>query len=365
MLLRRKLMLGNLVKYRNKKVLITGHTGFKGSWLSLWLKMLGAKVIGVSDEVKKGYLFDLINLKKDIKNYYFDISNQKKLSKVILSNKPDFIFHLAAQALVKNSFLFPLDTWKANTFGTINLLESLRKLKSKCTIIIITSDKVYKNIEVKKGYKENDILGGEDPYSASKASAELAIHSYIKSFLKNNKNLSFGIARAGNVIGGGDWSNDRLIPDCIKFWKKRRPVVIRNPLSTRPWQFVLEVVYGYLSLGIFISNKKKYSGEAFNFGPKLSTKNYTVKEILKICKLYWPNIKWKIYSKNKKFKESRLLRLNSNKSQKLFAWSCVLDIKNVIFYTLEWYKFSLFKKNKKFLLHFSKSQIKQYQKYIK
>ena len=356
----------SISKFFNKKrVLITGHTGFKGSWLTLCLKDLGADILGVSNNIPtKPSHFKVSKINKEIKSKKVDVANLKKIKKIIYKFKPDFIFHLAAQSLVKESYKSPIETWRTNLIGTLNILESLKKYKKKVTVVLITSDKSYKNIEQKKGYKENDVLSGIDPYSASKASAELAIQSYIKSFLKNNKNLSFGIARAGNVIGGGDWSNDRLIPDCIKFWKKKRSVVIRNPLSTRPWQFVLEVVYGYLSLGIFISNKKKYSGEAFNFGPKLSTKNYTVKELLKICKLYWPNIKWKIYSKNKKFKESKLLRLNSNKSQKFFAWSCVLDIKNVIFYTLEWYKFSLFKKNKKFLLNFSKSQIKQYQKYI-
>ena len=170
---------------------------------------------------KKNSLFNLINLNKGIKNYFFDISNKQKVKKAILKNKPDFIFHLAAQALVK-TLLFPTETWTTNTLGTINILDSLRYLNSKCSIILITSDKVYKNIEIKKGYKENDILGSDDPYSASKASAELAIQSYIKSFLGFKKNLSFGVARAGNVIGGGDWSEDRLIPDCVKYWKKKK-----------------------------------------------------------------------------------------------------------------------------------------------
>ena len=357
-------MLNKLNKYKNKKILVTGHTGFKGSWLVLWLKLIGAKVIGISNQKKKNSLFNLINLNKGIKNYFFDISNKQKVKKAILKNKPDFIFHLAAQALVKNSFLFPTETWTTNTLGTINILDSLRYLNSKCSIILITSDKVYKNIEIKKGYKENDILGSDDPYSASKASAELAIQSYIKSFLGFKKNLSFGVARAGNVIGGGDWSEDRL-PDCVKYWKKKKIVKIRNPNSTRPWQFVLEVIYGYLLLGIFIDEKRNFSGEAFNFGPKLSSKNYTVKDLLKVCKIYWPNIKWSFYLKSKRFKESKLLRLNSNKSQKLLSWNCILNIKKTIHLTLDWYKFSISKKNKKNLYDFSVGQIKEYQNFLK
>ena len=256
--------------YKNKKVLITGHTGFKGTWLTLWLIKSGAKIMGLSNGIPtKPSFFTMLRIKKKILNVKCDVRNINKLEKNILNFKPDYIFHFAAQALVKKSFIEPYNTWTTNSLGTINILEILRKnnFKNKITAIIITSDKSYRNLEKQKAYVETDNLGGSDPYSASKASAELGLKSYIDSFLKNKKDVSVGIARAGNVIGGGDWSDDRLIPDCIKSWSKKKSVVIRNPKSTRPWQHVLEAINGYLIFGVKLKNNSKLDGEVFNFGP--------------------------------------------------------------------------------------------------
>ena len=211
--------------FKNKKVLITGHTGFKGSWLTLWLNSLDAKILGISKSIPtKPSHFDVLKLSKNIRSKFIDIKHYSKLRKVILNYKPDYIFHLAAQSLVKKSYTDTLNTWNSNLIGTVNLLEVLKDYnKKKVTVVIITSDKSYKNLEIKRGYKEEDLIGGVDPYGASKSSAEIAIKSYVKSFFSSQKsNVSIAVARAGNVIGGGDWSENRLVPDCIRSWSKKR-----------------------------------------------------------------------------------------------------------------------------------------------
>ena len=217
--------------FRNKKVLITGHTGFKGSWLAMWLNIIGARVAGISNNFPSTpNHYKLLNLNKKIVSKNLDIRNLENLKKFIKKYQPDFVFHLAAQSIVKVAYENPIQTWSTNVIGTVNILESLRQLKKKCVVVIITSDKCYENLEIKRGYHENDRLGGKDPYSASKASADIAIRSYISSFFSHKKNKVFiTIARAGNVIGGGDWSSNRLIPDCIRSWSKKKKVIIRSP----------------------------------------------------------------------------------------------------------------------------------------
>ena len=253
--------------FKNKTVIVTGHTGFKGSWLTLILIHLGAKVIGISNNIPtKPSFFQSLKLNKKIKDLRADIRDLTKVKKILKKYQPDYIFHLAAQSLVKRSFREPSNTFTTNIVGTLNILESLRSLKKKCVSVIITSDKSYKNFEIQRGYIEDDILGGEDPYSASKGSAELVIQSYCKSFFNKDKKR-IGVARAGNVIGGGDWSKDRLVPDCVKSWSKNKKAILRNPSSTRPWQHVLEAVFGYLTLSIKLKKNIKLHGEAFNFGP--------------------------------------------------------------------------------------------------
>lgn len=347
--------------YKNKNVFITGNTGFKGCWLTLWMLKFGAKVYGFSNNVPtKPSLYNILNLKKKIHQYFFDIRDLKNLKKSLIKSKPDFIFHFAAQSLVKTSYDKPFITWETNTFGTLNLLESLKCIKKKCNVIMITSDKAYKNIEIKRGYHENDKLGGKDPYSASKAGADIAIYSYAKSYYKNSKFIKIATARAGNVIGGGDWSKDRLIPDCINAWSNNRAINIRNHKATRPWQHVLEVLNGYIILGFFL-NIKKYHCETFNFGPK-NNSNYKVEDILKLIKKRLKSFKWKIKKNNKMF-ESTLLKLNSTKANQKLKWKPVLTINEILNYLTEWY-FNFYK-TKKNMYNFSLEQINNFENKIK
>ena len=342
----------NYYIFKNKKIIVTGHTGFKGSWLCIYLTNLGAKVYGISNNVptKPSHFSDL-NLKKKIhKSFFIDIRNKKKLTKVIKKIKPNFIFHLAAQAIVKKSFDDPTLTWQTNTIGTLNILESLRSLNTKkmITAILITSDKVYKNIETKKAYNENDILGGLDPYGGSKSSAEIVIQSYVKSYFnKKDNKILIGVARAGNVIGGGDWSSKRLIPDCVRSWLINKSATIRSPYSTRPWQHVLDVISGYIDLAIFLTKNKKFHGHAFNFGPQ-TNKFFKVIDVLKILKSYWPAAKWKVIKK-KQFSESVLLNLNSSKSRKYIGWRPILTTKESLKLTIDWYKDYSFKNKNTYL----------------
>ena len=353
-----------LKNFKNKTVIVTGHTGFKGSWLTTWLTLLGANVIGVSINIPSNPShFKVIKLKNKINHKKIDIRNLKVLKKTIKKYQPHYVFHLAAQSLVKKSYSDPVYTWETNTIGTLNVLEALREIKRNCIAVLITSDKSYKNIEIKRGYHENDVLGGKDPYSASKASAELAIQSYIKSFFPTKKTkVLIGIARAGNVIGGGDWSNDRLIPDCVKAWSKNKKVFIRNPKSTRPWQHVLEAVWGYLNLSLNLKENKKLHGEAFNFGPG-NNKNYNVIFLVNSMKKYWERVKWSVIKKNKKnFFESNLLKLNSNKAKNLLKWKCILSISETIKLTTYWYK-NYYAEPKK-IYKTSQDQIKKYEKLL-
>lgn len=338
--------------YKNKNVLITGHTGFKGSWLSIWLSSMGANVYGISLKEKKLSMFAKCNLKKifNKKNYYIDIRNYNKLKKKILEIKPEIIFHLAAQPIVKNSFDDPINTFETNILGTAHILEISRKLKKIKSIVVITTDKCYEDLK-KGGYKEIDKLGGDDPYSASKACSEILSNCIYKSFFKKKINLS--TARAGNVIGGGDYSNKRLVPDIIKSLNKKKTLIVRNPNQIRPWQHVLDPLYGYLILG---SKNKSFSG-SWNFGPK--SKNIRVIDFIKI---FQKNFLIKIKTKIKKecFKETNVLNLNIDKSKKYLKWIPKLPIEETAKLTANWYKYS-FKKEKINLLEFTMKQIKHYE----
>ena len=351
----------NLSIFKNSRVIVTGHTGFKGSWLTAWLKQLGADVMGISLEpptCPSHYYASKINL--GIKDIRIDVRDKIKLENKIITFKPNFIFHLAAQSLVGLSYKKPMLTWQTNVFGTLNILQSLRKLKNACSVVIITSDKCYFNKEVHYGYKETDILGGKDPYSSSKASAELLVKSYINSFfLKNNKKIRIATARAGNVIGGGDWANDRIIPDCVRSWSKNKKAELRSPNATRPWQHVLEAVGGYLCLAINLSFSKQIHGESFNFGPNLS-KEYSVLKLVRAMGDHWENIYWKIIPKSKnKFYESELLRLNCNKAKKILKWKSILKFDEVIEMVSNWYHdYYLDSKN---IANVTAEQIQRYQ----
>ncbi len=345
--------------FKNKKVIVTGHTGFKGSWLSLWLYLKGAKVLGISKNIPtQPSHFNSIKLQKKLIHKIVDIKDKKNIQKIFKQFKPDFVFHLAAQSLVKKSYTNAVDTWQTNTIGTINILEAIKTLKNNCVGVIITSDKCYKNLEISRGYNENDIIGGIDPYSASKASAELAINSYVKSFFVKKKNIKLAVARAGNVIGGGDWSENRVVPDCIRAWSTSKIFKVRNPNSTRPWQHVLEALSGYLILAIQLKKNDKINGEAFNFGPKSNVEK-KVSKLIKEMKLNIGRIKI-IKKKNNKFYESQLLKLNSKKAKNLLNWRCILNFRETIKMTALWYK--NFYERKVESLQFSKNQILEYEK---
>jgi CDP-glucose 4,6-dehydratase len=270
-------------KYKDKRALVTGHTGFKGAWLSLWLKELGATVCGFSNGVPT--IPSFYETLSEVFNNEFtgDIQNYDEVCGCLKKSNPDIVFHLAAQPLVRVSYEQPVLTANTNIIGTINLLEAIRSLNLKCDIVVITSDKCYENRGWEYGYRENDSLGGQDIYSASKAAADIMARSYYTSFFKNNPNLgNIAIARAGNVIGGGDYARDRIVPDCIRALKKNEPIVVRNPSSTRPWQHILDCLSGYLWLGAHLMNSKPDATFAttFNFGPH-SKSNRTVKNLLR------------------------------------------------------------------------------------
>lgn len=321
--------------FKNKKVLITGHTGFKGSWLTMCLNFFESNILGLSKDFPTSPShYKICKELKNIAHKRANICKKNVLLKTINSFKPNFIFHLAAQPLVSESFINPLKTWNSNTIGTIQLLEALKRYEKKVIVVIITSDKVYFNYEKKSAYKETDRLGGKDPYSASKASAEIAIKSYFETYLKFKKNIRIGIARAGNVIGGGDWSGKRLIPDCVKAWSKNKYVSIRNLQSTRPWQHVLEVINGYMMLAIKLNKNKNLNGQAFNFGPNY---NFRVIDCLNEFKRHWSGVRWR-QKKRVILKEASLLRLNSKKAFKILGWNTVLNFEETIKLTAEWYK---------------------------
>lgn len=353
-----------LEAYKRKKVLVTGHTGFKGSWLSAWLINLGSEVYGVSDEIPTSPSnFEALNLKNNMHDLRVNLLNSKKIKKIVTDIQPDYIFHLGAQALVRSSYENPLNTINVNAIGTANLLDSLRDLNHEVNVVAITSDKAYDNLELKRGYVETDILGGKDPYSASKGMAELVIKTYFHSFFKSkNQNIKISISRAGNVIGGGDWAKDRIVPDCVKAWAKNDPVEIRNPDATRPWQHVLEPLGGYLLLGSKLSDQKKINGEAFNFGPKKEN-NYSVRDLLEEMQRQWPEVLWKDTSSGKKgFYEAKLLRLNCKKAEKFLNWKPILNFSETSKMTIDWYKNFY---NNEQMLDFTMDQIHNYTKLLK
>ena len=325
--------------FRDKKVLITGNTGFKGSWLSIWLDLLGAEIYGLAQEAPtKPSLFEEAGLGTIIKNNIIDIKDSKKVSDLVKYIQPDFIFHLAAQPLVNISYLNPIETWETNLIGTVNILDSMRFLTKKCVGVIITSDKCYENQEWEWGYRESDSLGGSDPYSASKGSAELAFRSYYKSFFINKDltNIRIASARAGNVIGGGDWADNRIVPDCIRAWKNKLPVEIKSPNSTRPFQHVLEPLSGYILLAEKLISDKSLSGESFNFGPS-SNANYKVIDLVSELSKKWDQSKWEININLNKYSETKLLKLNCDKALSLINWQPTLDFQTTMELTGSWY----------------------------
>ena len=326
--------------YGGKKVLVTGHTGFKGSWLTLWLKHLGAQVTGVSLSVPtRPSHFEVAGIANLIDDRRLDIRDINALQKLIFEVKPDFVFHLAAQALVRPSYESPLETLVTNAIGSANLLESLRIMDSPVTAVMITSDKAYENQEWVWGYRETDRLGGKDPYSASKAMAEMAIHTFVESyFRKPGSGVRVGIARAGNVIGGGDWAVDRIVPDCMRAWSQGDAVDIRSPFATRPWQHVLEPLSGYLLLGAELSRSARFHGEAFNFGPP-AHQNHSVSELINEMGKYWSSVRWNDVSNlDEHVHEAGLLKLSCDKALFSLKWQPTLQFHETVKMTVEWYR---------------------------
>ncbi len=324
--------------YKGKKVLVTGHTGFKGSWLTLLLHKLGAEIRGYSltPHTTPNH-FDLIGIEKDIESTIGDIKDINKLSSIIKEFKPEIVFHLAAQAIVKKSYENPILTFNTNTIGTANLLEVVKESSSIKSLVCITSDKCYENYEWTWGYRENDILGGHDPYSASKAAAEIIFSSYQKSFFSNFRSIGVATARAGNVIGGGDWSDYRLIPDLIKAIQSNEPVKIRNPSSTRPWQHVLEPLSGYILLGASLVRDPKFFSGAWNFGPS-NLDVLSVEEVIKIIISNLGKGEMTIEDSKDNEHEANLLQLNCDKAIQNLSWKPRWAAVKALESTAEWFK---------------------------
>jgi CDP-glucose 4,6-dehydratase len=324
--------------WKNKNILITGHTGFKGSWLSLYLSYLEANIYGVALEpLYKNDLFITAKVNNFINHNFCDIRDFDRLTKIINHTKPDIIFHLAAQPLVRDSYTNSKYTWETNVMGTINLLESIKSFEHKCAVVIVTTDKVYNNNGTKKLYIENDELGGFDPYSSSKSAVELAVNSWRNSFYKNNNFIKIATARAGNVIGGGDWSKDRIIPDVIKNLEINKTVVLRNPNYTRPWQHVLDPLQGYLTLAkeLYTSQNQEIES-AFNFGPT-TNEIYTVLNLVNEIFKTWAG-KFEIKNEFGSLHESSELSLAINKSNNLLKWQPIFNFQQAVFHTVDWYK---------------------------
>ena len=327
--------------YSGKKVLVTGHTGFKGSWLTTWLLELGAEVVGFSKDIPtQPSLFEVLSLKKKITHRTGNVQNLQEVREVMDEECPDFVFHLAAQAIVSISYSNPAETVLTNTMGTLSILEALRLYDKPCMAIFITSDKCYENVEWVWGYRETDVLGGKDVYSGSKASAELLIKAYYSSFFSDNKSaVRIAIGRAGNVIGGGDWAKDRIITDVYTAWSQGLAAEIRSPNSTRPWQHVLEPLSGYLCLGMLLKQRPNFNGEAFNFGPR-AEQNRTVLNLLEDLSHHWrfaPEKNAYIITNDALFNEAGLLKLNCDKALAYFGWEPTLNFDETVDFIGDWY----------------------------
>ncbi len=328
--------------YAGRRVLVTGHTGFKGAWLTAWLLSLGAEVCGFADGVPtQPSLFELARFEDRIRHETGDIRDGERLSAVIADFRPDFIFHLAAQAIVSQSYRDPVGTLSTNVMGMAALLQALRGVDWPCAAILVTSDKCYENVEWPWGYRETDRLGGKDIYSASKGAAELVFHAFFHAFLSDGRSpVRLATTRAGNVIGGGDWAADRIVADCIRAWTADRAVEIRSPAATRPWQHVLEPLSGYLTLGARLAAGGDLNGESFNFGPR-AEQNQPVADLLRDLARIWgfadPGESFRITG-NIPFHEAGLLKLNCDKALLQLRWEPNLSYAECLEMTGGWYR---------------------------
>ena len=350
--------------FSNKKIIVTGNTGFKGSWLSIWLHELGAKLTGISKDIpSQPSLFEELQLDKKIKHHFANICDLQTMKQIFQEVQPDFVFHLAAQPIVSVSYDDPIETFQTNAIGTANILEALRTIQHPCYAVMITSDKCYDNVEWIWGYREQDALGGKDPYSASKAAAEIVIKTYFHSYFnKPGSPVKLVSVRAGNVIGGGDWAANRIVPDCIRAWSKKEAVKIRNPQSTRPWQHVLEPLSGYLRAAqILAENKINIHGEPFNFGPN-ADQNHTVIELLQEVSNHWQAGALKDHfaiENNTAFHEAGLLKLNCDKALSYLQWKPVLDFSQTARFTGSWYN-NYYNTNSADAFRYTVQQIQEY-----
>ena len=354
-------MVGQLQKmFSGSKVLVTGHTGFKGSWLSLWLHQLGAEVVGLSLNVPtQPSHFQAAGMPGFLSEHRVDLRNGEAIRRVLQETRPDFVFHLAAQALVRRAYADPASTYATNLMGTVNVLEGLRTLENPCVAVLITSDKCYDNVEWEWGYRETDALGGPDPYSASKGAVELAIRSYVRSYFPKNGNVCIGVARAGNVIGGGDWAEDRIVPDCVRAWSRGETVPLRNPLATRPWQYVLEPLSGYLNLAAALHKNADLHGEPFNFGPA-AHQDHSVGALVSTMARHWDKVRWEdISDQNSGPYESGLLKLNCDKALHHLHWHTIYDFDNTVRETALWYR-RYYEDTQRSIADFSLQQIADY-----
>ena len=345
--------------WRNQNVFLTGHTGFKGGWLAIWLTYLGANVYGYSlNPPTDPNFFSQTNLKDKInKSIIGNITDKSFLSKSMNDSKPTIIIHMAAQSLVSKSFIEPLETYMTNVIGTANVIDVAKDIKSVKAILNVTSDKCYENLETLKPYSEKDRLGGKDPYLSSKACAELVALAYKESFL-NNSNIKLASVRAGNVIGGGDWAENRLIPDFFRANKSNKTLNIRSPNSIRPWQHVLEPLSGYLLLCEKMVETSDNFSESWNFGPdQLGEKTvlWVVNQLIKLV----PNTRWKFIKNQKKFKEANLLKLDITKAKSKLGWKPRWSIEKALDMTVKWYQMS--NENVDTMYEYSLEQIKSYQ----
>lgn len=347
--------------YRGKKVFLTGASGFKGSWLSLWLNSLGAVVMGYSLEPNtEPSMFSELEIDKKIKNVYGNILDREKLEKSMTDFQPDFVFHLAAQPLVRLSYAEPVMTYETNVIGTLNVLEAARKCSSVKIFVNVTTDKCYENKEINRGYREDEPMGGHDMYSSSKGCVEIMASSYRRSFLQGAKPYAMACARAGNVIGGGDWALDRLIPDCVRFINEDKPIEIRNPIAVRPWQHVLEPLSGYLLLGQKLYEDGAKYADGFNFGP-LEDSVLTVADVAQRVVKYYGKGEVVVGAKSD-LHEAGLLMLNVEKAEQVLGWRPTFTANEAISKTVEWYK--RFYSNEK-MYDFTISQIREYEESIK
>lgn len=334
-------------RYRGRRVFVTGHTGFKGSWLTEWLLALGAHVTGYSlPPPTSPALFDQLGLVSRLDHQLGDVRNLDGLTRALRAAKPDFVFHLAAQPLVRLSYTQPVDTFATNVMGTVNLLEAVRSLDHPCCVVVVTTDKCYENREWLHAYREEDPMGGWDPYSASKGAAEIATAAYRRSFFSAATSpVRVATARAGNVIGGGDWALDRIVPDCVRALRAGEGIPVRNRVATRPWQHVLEPLSGYLWLGAALEDAADLPGvnferpmyaSAFNFGPELAS-NRTVGELVNEVLRTWPG-RWEDRSDPHAVHEAKLLNLAIDKAHHLLSWSPVWSFEQTVQYTVAWYR---------------------------